>query len=275
MYDLAIRMLRAKRGILRSTVLTKAIVRKPGRNFFSGETSVDLGKPDYGLALRQHEAYCRALESCGLQLIRLNADERFPDSTFVEDTAIVIDRGAVITRLGAASRRGETDEIRRELVNHYSKLSSIEPPGTVDGGDVCEAGNHFFIGISRRTNEAGAGQLARILESFGFSSSLIDIRGVGNILHLKSGMAWIGANRLVVINALSKLKEFSTYELIHVNSLEDYAANCVFINDRMLVAAGFPALKRQLEDLNYQAIALEMSEFQKMDGGLSCLSLRF
>ena len=275
MYDLAIRMLRAKRGILRSTVLTKAIVRKPGRNFFSGETSVDLGKPDYGLALRQHEAYCRALESCGLQLIRLNADERFPDSTFVEDTAIVTDRCAVITRLGAASRRGETDEIRRELVNHYSKLSSIEPPGTVDGGDVCEAGNHFFIGISRRTNEAGAGQLARILESFGFSSSLIDIRGVGNILHLKSGMAWIGANRLVVINALSKLKEFSTYELIHVNSLEDYAANCVFINDRMLVAAGFPALKRQLEDLNYQAIALEMSEFQKMDGGLSCLSLRF
>jgi dimethylargininase len=268
-------MLRAKRGILRSTVLTKAIVREPGRNFSSGETSVDLGTPDYELALQQHEAYCRALESCGLQLIRLNADERFPDSTFVEDTAIVTDRGAVITRLGAPSRLGETDEIRRELVNHYPELSTIEAPGTVDGGDICEAGDHFFIGISRRTNEAGAGQLARVLESFGFSASLIDIRSLGNILHLKSGMAWIGDNRLVVIDALSRLKEFSTYELIHVNSLEDYAANCVFINDRMLVAAGFPGLKRQLDDLNYQTIALEMSEFQKMDGGLSCLSLRF
>ncbi len=260
---------------LGSTVLTKAIVREPGRNFSSGETTVDLGNPDYELALRQHEAYCHALESCGLQLIRLNADERFPDSTFVEDTAIVTDRGVVITRLGAASRAGETEEIRRELVNHYGELNTIDAPGTVDGGDVCEAGKHFFIGISRRTNEAGAGQLARLLESFGFSSSLIDIRGLGNILHLKSGMAWIGDNRLVVIDALSRLKEFSPYELIHVNSGEDYAANCVFINDRMLVAAGFPALKRQLEDLNYQAIALEMSEFQKMDGGLSCLSLRF
>ena len=256
-------------------MLTRAIVREPCRNFSSGETSVDLGKPDYALALRQHEAYCRALESCGLQLIRLNADERFPDSTFVEDTAIVTDRGAVITRLGAAPRMGETDEIRRELVKYYSELSSIQAPGTVDGGDVCEAGDHFFIGISQRTNEAGAGQLARKLDWLGFSSSLIDIRGLGNILHLKSGMAWIGGNRLVVIDALSRLKEFSTYELIHVNSLEDYAANCVFINDRVLVAAGFPALKRQLEDLDYEMIALEVSEFQKMDGGLSCLSLRF
>ena len=256
-------------------MLTKAIVRKPGRNFDGGETSVDLGKPDYESALRQHDAYCRALESCGLELIRLKADERFPDSTFVEDTAIVTERGAVITRPGAPSRIGETDEIRRELVNHYSDLSTIEAPGTVDGGDICEAGNHFFIGISRRTNEAGAAQLARTLESFGFSSSLIDIRGLSNILHLKSGMAFIGHNRLVVIDALKNLQEFSSYELIHVNSVEDYAANCVFINDRMLVAAGFPGLKRQLEDVNYQTIALEMSEFQKMDGGLSCLSLRF
>jgi dimethylargininase len=256
-------------------VLTKAIVREPGQNFSSGETSVDLGKPDYELAFRQHKAYCRALESCELQLIRLKADERFPDSTFVEDTAIVTERGAVITRLGAVSRMGETEEIRRELVNHYPKLSMIEAPGTVDGGDICEAENHFFIGISRRTNEAGAAQLAGILKSLGFSSSLIDIRGLSNILHLKSGMACIGHNRLVLVEALRNLKEFSSFELIHVNSVEDYAANCVFINNRMLVAAGFPGLKRQLEDLNYQTIALEMSEFQKMDGGLSCLSLRF
>ncbi|HET8782437.1 MAG TPA: arginine deiminase family protein, partial [Pyrinomonadaceae bacterium] len=191
-------------------MLTKAIVREPGRNFSSGETSVDLGKPDYELALRQHASYCRALESCGLELIRLPADEGFPDSTFVEDTAIVTDRGAVITRLGAASRMGEIDGIRRELVNHYSELSTIEAPGTVDGGDICEAENHFFIGVSRRTNEAGAHQLARILESFGFSASLIDIRSLGNILHLKSGMAYIGHNRLVLIEALRNLGEFSS-----------------------------------------------------------------
>jgi dimethylargininase len=257
-------------------VLTKAIVCEPCRNFSSGETSVDLGKPDYELALRQHEAYCRALESCGLTLIRLPADERYADSTFVEDTAIVTERGAVLTRPGATSRRSEIEAIGSELSKHYPQnLKTIEVPGTVDGGDVCQAGDHFFIGVSRRTNEAGAEQLGRILGSFGYSSSLIDIRGLSNILHLKSGMAWIGANRLVVTKALSKLKEFSMYALVHVNSTQEYAANCLFINDWVLVAAGFPGVQRQLESLNYPTIALEMSEFQKMDGGLSCLSLRF
>ena len=208
-------------------------------------------------------------------MIHLPSDERHPDSTFVEDTAIITTRGAVITRPGAPSRLGEATEIRRELIKHFSYLNTITDPGTLDGGDVCEAGDHFFIGTSHRTNEAGAMQLAEILKSFGFSSSLIDIRGLSNILHLKSGMAWLGDNRLVVIEALSGLKEFSTYELVHVNSVEEYAANCLFLNDRILVPAGFPGLKRQLEDLDYQTIALEMSEFQKMDGGLSCLSLRF
>jgi dimethylargininase len=225
--------------------------------------------------MRQHAAYCEALQSCGLSLIRLPPDERQPDSTFVEDTAIVTERGAVITRPGAPSRLGEIDEIRRELVNYYPELSTIEAPGTVDGGDVCEAGDHFFIGISQRTNEAGAAQLARILNAFGYGARLIDIRGLSNILHLKSGMAWIGGNRLVVTEALGKLEEFSTYDLVHVNSVEEYAANCLFINNRTLIPAGFPGLKRQLEELDYLTITLEMSEFQKMDGGLSCLSLRF
>jgi dimethylargininase len=256
-------------------VLTKAIVREPGRNFSDGETSVDLGKPDYDLTLRQHAAYCHALESCGLTLIRLPADERHPDSTFVEDTAIVTERGAVITRPGAPSRIGETENIERTLREYYPDPKRITAPGTVDGGDICEAGDHFFIGISRRTNEAGAAELARILESFGYSVSLIDIRGLSNILHLKSGIACLGGKRLVAIEALSRLKEFSTYELVHVNSNQEYAANCLFINDRVLVPAGFPGVQRQLEDLNYPTIAVEMSEFQKMDGGLSCLSLRF
>ncbi len=281
MYVRTIRMLlpnqraKNKRGILRSTVITKAIVREPSRTFSSGETSVDLGEPDYELALRQHAAYCDALESCGLQLIRLPQDEQHPDSTFVEDAAIVTARGAVITRPGAETRLSEIDGIEPTLREYYKDRKRITAPGTLDGGDVCEAGDHFFIGISRRTNEAGAAQLARILNTYDYSSSLIDIRGLSNILHLKSGVAWLGGNRLVVIEALRGLKEFSTYEPVHVNSVEEYAANCLFLNDRVLMPAGFPGLKRQLDDLNYQTIALDMSEFQKMDGGLSCLSLRF
>jgi dimethylargininase len=256
-------------------VFTKAIVRPPGATFSSGQTSADLGKPDHDLALRQHQAYCEALESCGLILTRLAPDDDHPDSTFVEDPALVFARGAVITRPGAESRLGEIHEIERVLRDHFAELSAIVAPGTVDGGDICTVGNHCFIGLSGRTNEAGATQLARILDSFGCTSSLIDIRGLSNILHLKSGMTCLGPNRLVVIEALSSEKEFSSYELVCVNSDEEYAANCLFINGQVLVAAGFPNLKRQLEALNYPTIALEMSEFRKMDGGLSCLSLRF
>ncbi|HEX2269963.1 MAG TPA: hypothetical protein VHH35_10525, partial [Pyrinomonadaceae bacterium] len=175
----------------------------------------------------------------------------------------------------AESRRGETEEIELLVNEHFPEAATIVHPGTVDGGDVCEAGKHFFIGISQRTNEAGATQLTRILTSFGYTSSLIDIRGLSNILHLKSGVAYLGGNRLVVIDALSETKQFSGYELVHVNSAEEYAANCLYVNGRVLIASGFPLLKRQLEDLGYPTIALEMSEFQKMDGGLSCLSLRF
>ncbi len=244
-------------------------------NFAEGLTSVELGKPVYDLAMRQHQAYCHALQSFGLTLTRLGPEKEYPDSTFVEDTAVLTPQRAVITRPGAASRTGEIESIKPVLGRYYSQLYSIFEPGTLDGGDVCEAGDHFFIGISERTNEAGARQLAELLNSFGYSSSLIDIRGLRNMLHLKSGLAYVSDRRLVLSEALQGLEEFSSYDLIPVSSVEEYAANCLWINNRILVAAGFPALQAQLGDLGYQTTALDMSEFQKMDGGLSCLSLRF
>jgi dimethylargininase len=251
------------------------VVRPPAANFEGGLTSVDLGKPDFEVALRQHEAYCRALAECGLALERLAADEQHPDSTFVEDTAILTSRGAVICRPGAVSRLGETEEIESLLRRDFSAVYKIAAPGTVDGGDICEAEDHFFIGVSQRTNEAGATQLAAFLAELGYTSTLIDIRGLSNILHLKSGIAYLGHRRIVIIDELKDRKEFSGYDLVHVNAAEAYAANCLLVNDRVLVAAGFPALQRQLQELEYKTLVLEMSEFQKMDGGLSCLSLRF
>lgn len=253
----------------------KAIVRGPGSNFAAGLTSVDLGQPDLNRTREQHDAYCMALESCGLELIRLAPDEEHPDSTFVEDTAVLTPRGAVITRPGAASRLGEITSIEPVLREHFVDVQFIRGASTVDGGDVCDAGEHFFIGISERTNEAGAEQLARVLESFGYSWSLIDIRGTSNILHLKSGLAYLGGKRLVIIEAFRNFEEFSGYDVIFVNKAEEYAANCVRVNGKVLVAAGFDDTNRKLEQLGYQTIALDMSEFQKMDGGLSCLSLRF
>ena len=257
------------------SVFTKAIVKEPCVSFASGLTSVDLGTPDLERALEQHQAYCDALESCGLKLIELPPDDNYPDSTFVEDTALLTARGAVLTRPGAASRRDEVERIAPVVRDYFSNVYSIDEPGTLDAGDVCEAGDHFFIGISRRTNEDGAKQLARILESFGYTTSLIDIRGVGNILHLKSGMAYLSDRRLVVTEALRNEPEFSSYDLICLNSVEEYAANCLSLNGKTLIASGFPMFQRELELLSYSTICLDMSEFRKMDGGLSCLSLRF
>lgn len=256
-------------------MFTTAIVRAPSTTFAAGLTSVDLGAPVLELALQQHEAYCRALEDCGLNLIRLAPDERYPDSTFVEDAAILTERGAVITRPGAATRLGETEEIERVLRDHYSQLRAIQEPGTLDGGDICEAGGCFFIGISRRTNAAGARQLAAFLADFGYPSALIDIRSLSNILHLKSGLAYLGGNRMLVSDEIRNLKRLDKFELVNVDNTEAYAANCLAVNNKLLIAAGFPRLRQRLQELNYETVELDMSEFQKMDGGLSCLSLRF
>lgn len=256
-------------------MFSKAIVRPPGANYADGLTRVALGAPDYQLALRQHAAYCEALQRCGLELTILEPDERYPDSTFVEDTAVLIPNGAILTRPGAASRRGEVESLKETVARLCPLINSIQEPGTLDGGDVCEAENHFFIGLSERTNEAGAGQLAELLTTNSYTSSFVDIRGIKDILHLKSGLAYLGDNRLVVIEALAKREQFRGYDLVRVNADEGYAANCVRVNDYVLVAAGYPMFEQSLRGLGYKTIPLEMTEFQKMDGGLSCLSLRF
>jgi dimethylargininase len=253
----------------------RAIVRPPPANFTAGLTTVDLGTPNYQLALQQHQAYSATLERCGLKLILLDADERYPDSTFVEDTAVLTEQCTIVTRPGAPSRTGEVESIDAELAKFYPARHTIREPGTLDGGDVCDAGDHFFIGISQRTNESGAQQLAEILAAVGYSSTSVDIREVGGILHLKSGLAYLGDRRFVVIDSLAEHEAFRGYELIQVNRHEQYAANCIVVNDYVLIAGGFPVLEKNLRALGQQTIAVDMSEFQKMDGGLSCLSLRF
>lgn len=253
----------------------RAIVRAPAANFADGLTTVDLGAPDVPKAKAQHDAYCRALEGCGLALTRLPADPRHPDSTFVEDAAVLTPRGAILTRPGAPSREGEVESIAVALAPFFPAPRRIEAPGTLDGGDICEAGTHWFIGVSDRTNPEGARQLARLLADEGLTSSLVDIRDVAGILHLKSGIAWLSGRRLVVIDSLAGEAAFAGWDLVRVDPAEDYAANCVVVNGAVLVAKGFPRLERQLTVLGYRPLVLDMSEFQKMDGGLSCLSLRF
>jgi dimethylargininase len=256
-------------------MIRNAILRRPAANFAAGLTTVSLGKPDLVKVNQQYESYCQALTRCRVALSILEADPAHPDSTFVEDTAVLTKGKAVLTRPGAESRQGEVNSIRESLAQFFSSFAEIKAPGTVDGGDICEAEKHFFIGLSQRTNEEGARQLGEILAREGYSSSIVDIRTMHNILHLKSGIAYLGSNRLVVMEEMASRKEFAGYDLIPVNAEESYAANCVLLNDDVLIPSGYPALQSELERRGYSAIPLQMSEFQKMDGGLSCLSLRF
>jgi dimethylargininase len=182
---------------------------------------------------------------------------------------------AILACPGAPSRLGEVAEIRDTIAKFYDRVGTIEPPGTLDGGDICEAGSHFFVGISLRTNEDGARQFGRMVAAEGFTSSTIDIRGMRSILHLKSGIAFLDNNNLVVMQELAGREEFAGYNLIVVPPEESYACNCVLVNERVLVPAGYPQVESELASHGYKTLALDMSEFRKMDGGLSCLSLRF
>jgi dimethylargininase len=254
---------------------TRAIVRPPAATFAAGITSSDLGPPDLTLALKQHDAYCRALVRLGLSLVSLPPDPEFPDSTFVEDAAIVTSMGAILARPGAPSRAGEVTALGAALGRWFPELGEITAPGTVDGGDVCEAGEHFFIGVSKRTNPEGGAELAAWLKERGFGSSVIDIRKSSGMLHLKTALSWLGERQLLAWSEVAGHESLRGWEVVEVPKGEEYAANCIRVNDAVLVAGGFPKTAALLRTLGYVVESIEMSEYRKMDGGLSCLSVRW
>ncbi len=247
----------------------KALTRQPSASYAEGISSANLGKPDVALALQQHHGYIKALQACGLEVDTLDPLEVFPDSCFVEDTAIMTERVAIITRPGSFRRLGEEDSIE-EYFSEKMKIDRIIAPGSVDGGDVMRVENHFYIGISDRTNEEGVEQLVTILEENGYTGSVVSIQ---KILHLKTGINYIGDNHVLIQDNLVDLEEFEKFEKIIVPEQEAYAANCLRINEAVIVPAGFPETKSAIASKGFKCVEIEMSEFQKMDGGLSCLSL--
>ncbi|HET7498853.1 MAG TPA: arginine deiminase family protein [Candidatus Eisenbacteria bacterium] len=258
---------------LEPTIAT-AIVRPPGPTFAQGITRAGLGPPDLELALAQHAAYAVALEAAGVCLVRLPADPAHPDSTFVEDTAVILGREAILTRPGAESRRGEVDSIRAALLPLVASLEAIEPPGTLDGGDVLETDRGFLIGISERTNEAGARRLVKWLAARGRHAHLVAIGGMPGLLHLKTGISCVAGGLAAAVPALAPAARALGLEVIPVEPEESYAANAIRANGRVLLPSGAPVLSRRLRARGCAVVPLEMSEFEKMDGGLSCLSLR-
>lgn len=253
-------------------MLTKAIVRTPGRSLISGLTSADLGPPDYQKALEQHRQYIAALECCGLDVLVLEADEMFPDSVFVEDVAIVTAECAIITQPAAATRTEETAAIHPVLEKFYSCIEQIQPPGALDGGDVMQIDQHFYIGLSGRTNFSGADQLIEILERHGMTGSTVPVT---EFLHLKTGVTQVADKTLLAAGEFISSPYFSDFRILSVPEEENGAANCIRINNNLLIAAGFPRMRSQLIDQGAKPIEVDISEFAKLDGGLTCLSLRF
>lgn len=253
-------------------LFTKALVRIPCRNLVHGLSAAGLGPPDYGKALEQHAAYVEALRACGLAVTVLAADEEFPDSVFIEDTAVLGEKVAVITRPGAPSRRGEERSVAPALKEFYPRLEAILAPGTLEGGDVMRVGDHFYIGVSGRTNSHGAWQLAEILKRNECAATLVPLRSV---LHLKTGVSYLENDRLLAGGEFLEQSLLAAFTAIPVPPSESYAANSLWLNGRVLVPSGFPLTRAAIDKAGLETVPVDVSEFRKLDGGLSCLSLRF
>ncbi len=196
-------------------MFAEAIVRGVPETLHAGIASADLGKPDHAKAVTQHLRYIRALEECGLEVTALDADEKYPDSVFIEDTAVVTARCAILARPGVDSRRGEVHGVEEVLSGRYENVERIIAPGTLDGGDVLQVGDHFYIGLTSRTNLEGARQLSEILGGYGYGSSHVESR---EYLHLKSGVSYLGDSVLVVAGKLAAEGEFGGFDRILAES---------------------------------------------------------
>ncbi|MEH0019399.1 MAG: arginine deiminase family protein [Desulfobacter sp.] len=250
-----------------------AIVRTPSPALVNGITSApELGKPDYDNALAQHSAYIAALETCGVTVTELEPDKRFPDGCFVEDVAVCTPAFAMVTSPGAPTRMGEEQEMADVLAGFYDRIEQITAPGTLEGGDVMMVGDHYYIGLSDRTNQAGAAQLIAALERHGMKGSVVEMK---EILHLKTGLAYLEDNVLLVAGEFTDKPEFATYNRLVIPEDEGYAANCIRVNDHVIVPEGFDKTREMIQDAGLSTIMVDTSEFRKLDGGLSCLSLRF
>jgi dimethylargininase len=248
------------------------IVKTPGESYINGLTTSDLGTPILEKAFEQHQAYVEALKACGVEVTILPSNVDFPDSTFVEDTAVLTPKFAVISNPGAPSRNKEIHEMEPALQSFYENIHYIQAPGTLEGGDILQIDDHFYIGLSARTNLAGAEQLKLILESENYKATIVKLE---KFFHLKTGIAYLGDQTVLVSGEFVDHPDFNEYTKIIVPPEEEYAANCIRVNDYVIIPAGYPVTKQKINEAGFQTIELEMSEFRKLDGGLSCLSLRF
>ena len=252
---------------------SRAITRRPAPTIAGGLRAEDIGNPDFHGMIAAHKAYVAALKSTGAEVIELDSLDAFPDAQFVEDTALCLPQGAILMRPGAPSRMGEVDQMAPTLRNCYEKVLEIKGPGHVEGGDILVTGREILVGRSERTDAEGVAELAKVTSNWGHK--LREVFTPEGVLHFKTDCSLMDADTILSTRRLDASGCFEGYHVLHVADGEEAAANAIRFNNLVLMAAGFPRTAEMLDREGYQVVEIDNTDCAKLDGGMSCLSLRF
>lgn len=253
---------------------THAVCRAPATSILRGLRAVDTGAPDLATMQRHHADYVAALRATGSKVTVLPALEDYPDAVFVEDTALCLPEGAVILRPGAPSRLGEAAEMAPTLEALYGRVARITgAEAFIEGGDILVTGREILVGRSARTNAAGIAGLERITRTWGYV--LREVATPPGVLHFKTDSSLLDAETILATPRLAASGCFDGYRVMLTAPGEEAAANAIRFNDTVLMAEGFPKTEAALRAAGYRLRPIGNSECAKLDGGMSCLSLRF
>lgn len=252
---------------------TNALLREPATSTVDGLRSVDRGQPDLDTLKAEHKAYAGALARAGVSIEVLPPLEAYPDSMFVEDPALVFPDCAILLRPGASSRVGEAAELEPALAARFDAVHRLPAPGRVDGGDILVTPRRVYIGLSARTDAAGADALRSILADTGRAARIVE--PPPGILHLKTACSLLDAETLLATGRMVDSGLFDDMKFVLVPDGEEAAANALRVNEVMLVAAGFPGTRSGVAAAGLQVETVPVAEVGKLDAGLSCMSLRW
>jgi dimethylargininase len=249
-----------------------AITREVSTSINNCQLSFHAREPiDVARAIAQHRAYQDCLAELGLRVVSLPAEPELPDAVFVEDPAVVVDEVAIISVMGAPSRRSEADSLAHAL-SRYRPITFLREPATLDGGDVLRIGRRVIVGLSQRTNREAFSQLRDLLQAFDYEVQTVEVRGC---LHLKSACSYIGNDTILINRSRLDAERFRGFQLLDVPDEEPAAANTLLIKDVVIIAASFPKTCALLEQRGFHVRTIDLSELQKAEAGVTCGSLIF
>ena len=259
--------------VAKSHTFTHAICRTPSPSSVDGLRAVDTGTPDFTTFLAHHTDYVAALRETGAEVTVLGPLDAFPDSVFVEDAALCLPEGAVIMRPGAPSRLGEAAEMAPHLEALYSDVQRIQGDGFIEGGDILTTEHEILVGLSARTNRAGVAEFTRLVDGWGYNVRIVETPP--GVLHFKTDCSLLDTQTILSTKRLDASGCFEGYRVIHTAVGEEACANAIRFNDLVVMPAGFPKTREALVVAGYDVREVGNSEAAKLDGGMSCLSLRF